>query len=152
MPTGYKLKDCSVANVFDAQNPKTVNRHFAWMKQYGIDGAFLQRFVNPAADRRQRPSLDRVLANVRAASKANGVAWGMMYDLSGVRADDIFPKVSNDWKYLVDEQKIRDDGRALSGAARKPDGGLVYDALRNWRESHAPAPVLKARTGPVSVL
>ena len=48
--TDFRHKDGSVATVFDAQNAKTVSRHFAWMKQYGIDGAFLQRFVNPAAN------------------------------------------------------------------------------------------------------
>ena len=109
VPTDFRYKDGGVAYVFDSQNAKTVNRHFAWMKQYGIDGAFLQRFANPAADTRQRPILDRVLRNVRAAAKANGVAWGMMYDLSGVKAEDIYPKVSADWKYLVGELKIRDD-------------------------------------------
>jgi hypothetical protein len=109
VPTDFRHKDGSVAYVFDSQNAKTVNRHFAWMKKYGIDGAFLQRFVNPAADPRQRPSLDRVLENVRAASKKNGVEWGMMYDLSGVKADDIYPKVSTDWKLLAGERKIRED-------------------------------------------
>lgn len=109
VPTDFRYKDGSVANIFDSQNPKTVNRHFLWMKQYGIDGAFLQRFVGPAADRRQRPILDRVLENVRAASMSNSVAWGLMYDLSGVRSADIFPKVSEDWKRVAGERKIRDD-------------------------------------------
>ena len=109
VPTDFRLKNGDVAYVADAQNAKTVNRHFQWMKQYGIDGAFLQRFVNPAASEKQRPSLDRVLANVRAAAKTNGVSWAMMYDLSGVKAEEIFPKVSSDWKYLVGDLKIRDD-------------------------------------------
>jgi hypothetical protein len=109
VPTDFRHKDGTVAHVFDPQNAKTVNRHFAWMKQYGIDGAFLQRFVNPAADVRQRPSLDKVLENVRAASKNNGVSWGLMYDLSGVKAEDVFAKVSTDWKTLGGEREIRKD-------------------------------------------
>ena len=109
VPTDFRLANGEVAYVADAQNAKTVNRHFQWMKQYGIDGAFLQRFVNPAANEKQRPMLDRVLANVRVASKNNSVAWAMMYDLSGVKGEDIFPKVSSDWKYLVGDLKIRDD-------------------------------------------
>lgn len=109
VPTDFRYQDGRTAYVFTPQNPKTVNRHFAWMRQYGIDGAFLQRFVNPAASPRQRPALDRVLANVRAASRTNGVAWGMMYDLSGVRANDVFPLVANDWKRLAGELKIRED-------------------------------------------
>ncbi len=109
VPTDFRHEDGSVATVFDPQNPKTVNRHFAWMKQYGIDGAFLQRFVNPAASSRLRPHLDRVLAHVRAASRTNDMAWGMMYDLTGVDAKGIFPKVSEDWKRLAGELKIRED-------------------------------------------
>lgn len=106
--TDFKHRDGRTAYVPDAQNSLTVNRHFRWMKEYGIDGAFLQRFSGAAANDTVRPSLDRVLANVRAASTKNGVAWGMMFDLSGVKADDIYPNVSEDWKRLV-AAKIRDD-------------------------------------------
>ncbi len=113
IPTDFRHQDGRVATVFDPQNAKTVNRHFAWMKQYGIDGAFLQRFVNPAASPKQRPELDRVLDNVRAASRENAVEWGLMYDLSGVRASEIFSKVSDDWKRLAGEAKIRADARYI---------------------------------------
>ncbi|MES2707416.1 MAG: glycoside hydrolase family 71/99-like protein [Verrucomicrobiota bacterium] len=101
--TGFRNADGSMAYVFDSQNSKTVSRHFGWMKQYGIDGAFLQRFAGPAASDTQRPHLDRVLASVREGSKTHGVEWGLMYDLSGVRAKDIFPNVSEDWKRLAGE-------------------------------------------------
>jgi hypothetical protein len=113
VPTDFRHKDGSVATVFDPQNAVTVNRHFSWMRQYGIDGAFLQRFVNPAASPRLRPELDRVLGNVRAASRTNKVAWGLMYDLSGVRADQIFPRVAEDWKRLAGELKIRSDAHYI---------------------------------------
>ena len=106
--TDFKHQDGSTATVFDAQNALTVNRHFSWMKQYGIDGAWLQRFSGAAANDKVRPSLDRVLANVRAASEKNGVSWGMMFDLSGVKSDEIYPLVSEDWRRLVDA-KIRED-------------------------------------------
>lgn len=108
--TGFKNPDGSAAQVFDSQNPKTVNRHFALMREYGIDGAFLQRFAGPVGSERQRPALDRVLANVRAASSTNKVEWGLMYDLSGVEGKDIFPIVSEDWKRLDGgERGIRSD-------------------------------------------
>lgn len=109
VPTDFRLKDGSAATVFDPQNAKTVARHFGWMKQYGIDGAFLQRFVNPAASDKLRPELDRVLENVRAASKQHGVSWGLMYDLTDVAGKDVFAKVSQDWKRVAGERKIRKD-------------------------------------------
>ena len=43
--TQFTHKDGSVATVFSSANSKTVNRHFKWMNDYGIDGAFIQRFV-----------------------------------------------------------------------------------------------------------
>lgn len=113
VPTDFRNPDGSVATVFDSQNPKTVDRHFRWMHQYGIDGAFLQRFVGCAADPNQRPSLDRVLSNVRSAAAKNQVSWSLMYDLSGVKAADVFPFVSQDWKRLAGELKIRDDAQYI---------------------------------------
>ena len=43
-PTPFRHADGSVARVFSSLDFATVDRHFAWMQQYGIDGAFLQRF------------------------------------------------------------------------------------------------------------
>ena len=112
VPTDFRHADGSVAPVFDAQNVNTVNRHFEWMKNYGIGGAWLQRFAGPTRDERVRVSMDKVLNNVRAASRKNKVPWALMFDLSGVQADDIFPTVTADWKRLVDA-KIRDDPNYL---------------------------------------
>ena len=41
----FEHADGSPAQVFSAFNDKTVLRHFQWMKDYGIDGVFVQRFV-----------------------------------------------------------------------------------------------------------
>ena len=117
VPTDFRHADGSTAYVFDSQNAATVGRHFAWMKTYGIGGAWLQRFAGPARDARVRVSLDKVLDNVRAAARENGVPWGLMYDLSGVGADDIFPTIAADWKRLVDAH-IRDDANYLAHRGR----------------------------------
>jgi hypothetical protein len=34
------------AQVFSSRNPKTVRRHFRWMREHHIAGVFLQRFLS----------------------------------------------------------------------------------------------------------
>jgi hypothetical protein len=60
---GFTYPDGKPAHLFSSAHPKTVERHFQWMEQYGIDGVFVQRFVVNIAN----PSSDRVLQNVRAS-------------------------------------------------------------------------------------
>jgi len=43
-PTAFKYADGSTAYLFSSYNPKTVDRHFKWMEEYGIE-VLLQRTV-----------------------------------------------------------------------------------------------------------
>mgnify|MGYP007112271908 CR=1 FL=1 len=47
-PTGMKLKDGSTARFFSSTDKSTIDLHFKWMQQYGIDGVFVQRFWDTA--------------------------------------------------------------------------------------------------------
>ena len=101
--------DGSPAYVFSARNPKTVNRHFQWMRQYGIDAAFVQRFASSVSSSPDRfENSCRVLANCRAGANRNGVGYMVMYDLSGLPAASM-DKVKADWRMLVDGMKITRD-------------------------------------------
>ena len=111
IPTAFRHADGSVADVFNSENAKTVDRHFAWMKEYGIDGAFLQRFATDLSY--AGPHMQKVMANVREASQQNGRAWAVMYDLSGLRQGQIGSRVIDDWKALVRDQKILADASYL---------------------------------------
>jgi hypothetical protein len=58
------------------------------MKQYGIDGVFMQRFVGELKRPKGKLHFDHVLDNAMNASKKYGRAIVIMYDLSGMRPGD----------------------------------------------------------------
>jgi len=85
---------------FPRANPKTVRRHFKWMKDYEIDGAVLERFASElrTPDRAVQP--DIVLNNVRSAAEAEGRGFLVMYDLSGMPEGSIVQTIKDDWLRL----------------------------------------------------
>lgn len=107
--TGFTYPDGSPAHLFSSYHPKTVQRHFEWMRDYGIDGAFVQRFLVNTRD----PSFDRVLENARDSAERTGRAYAIGYDLSGMRESQLVDRLTSDWKRLVDERRITRDGRYL---------------------------------------
>ncbi len=111
---GFTLPGGRPAHLFSSAHPRTVERHFEWMRNYGIDGAFLQRFVVEL----DRKSLDVVLANVRAAAAKTGRTYAICYDLSGAKSDTLVATLAADWRRLVDELHISADERYLHHRGR----------------------------------
>ena len=74
------LNNGSEARVFSSYTDQTVDVQFKWMKDYGIDGAALQRF-NPSGI--EGPVRDAMAAKVKIAAEKNGVKFYIMYDVSG---------------------------------------------------------------------
>lgn len=106
--TGFKLADGSSAKVFSSFNRATVLRHFEWMREYGIDGAFVQRFANGIGNAAQRHHKDAVLAHAREGANRSGRAYAVMYDLSGLPAGGV-ARVLEDWKMLRAKMHMGDD-------------------------------------------
>jgi hypothetical protein len=120
-PTPFVFDDGTPATVFSSVNPKTVNRHFQWMKEYGIDGAFVQRF---RSDFGIQDVLTKVMANALAGAENNDRAIAVMYDISGTNifangSDEasvnalrtqIVNQIFDDWKNLVDELSLTTKG------------------------------------------
>jgi hypothetical protein len=92
------------AYLFSARNAKTVVRHFRWMREYGLDGVLVQRFIGGTA--RNRAEGDVVLRNIMAAAEQTGRVFAMEYDISGGKEDSFFRMLKEDWTYLVDEVKV----------------------------------------------
>lgn len=110
--TGFQHADGSKADVFSSANRKTVLRHFRWMRDYEIDGAFLQRFAAGLAAPVLRQNKNTVLSHVREGAKQSGRAYAVMYDLSGLKAGQV-KRVREDWAQLRDQQKVTDDSTYL---------------------------------------
>jgi hypothetical protein len=106
---GFTYPDGGQAHLYSSANPKTVDRHFRWMRRYGIDGVFLQRFVVGLKD----PSTDRVLANVREAAGRTGRVFALCYDLTDAPKDEVYELLVADWKRLVGRARLTRDPRYL---------------------------------------
>lgn len=103
--TPFKHADGRTAEVFSSVHPAVVQLHFKWMRDYGIDGAFLQRFAATTRDKRFREPMDQVLTHCQTAAAAHGRGLTLMYDLSGIKEDGI-QLVIGDWKRLITEKRL----------------------------------------------
>lgn len=102
---GADESDC----LYSWANPRTVQRHFHWMRDYGIDGVFVERFLVNL----EKPSFDVVLNHVRSSAKRTGRTYAIGYELSGVPASRLYELLTSDWRRLVDDEKITVDDRYL---------------------------------------
>jgi hypothetical protein len=111
--TVFKHADGSAARVFSSLDASTTDLHFKWMRDYGVDGVFMQRFFGVARSRDKHKSGNIILKNALAASQTYGRAIAVMYDLSGLktRGEDC-TAIMTDWKELVDDLKVTNQGDA----------------------------------------
>ncbi len=106
-PTSLTNRDGSTARVFSSWDQSTTDLHFRWMKQYGIDGVFVQRFFGGLRTRQGRVKSRVVLEHCIRSSQKYGRAIAVMYDLSGLRSrGEDCSVIIQDWKELVDDLKI----------------------------------------------
>ena len=105
---GFKHADGSAAEVFSSGNRKTVLRHFEWMRDYGIDGAFVQRFANGLKSDASLKHKDNVLTHAREGATKFGRTFAVMYDLSGLHPGEV-SLVREDWSRLQLEMNVIGD-------------------------------------------
>jgi hypothetical protein len=82
------------------------------MRDYGIDGAFLQRFATGLSNPVLLRNNNTVLSHVREGAKQSGRAFAIMYDLSGLKAGQI-ERVRKDWSLLREKFKVTSDATYL---------------------------------------
>jgi len=109
----YKMADGSKAYVYSPYDESSVDLHFKWMKDYGIDGVFMQRFVREIDNTSGRNHFNKVLDNALKAAKKYGRAIGIMYDLSGCtqQTGNNVAYILTDWQQLITQFKLNDPAR-----------------------------------------
>ncbi len=101
------------ATLFSSYDDQSVDLHFSWMKQYGMDAAALQRF-NPNG--MEGPIRDAVTARVKTAAEKYGVKFYIMYDVSGWT--NMQSEIKSDWtnkmkKYVSSPAYARQNGKPV---------------------------------------
>ncbi|KAG7439521.1 uncharacterized protein BT62DRAFT_976782 [Guyanagaster necrorhizus] len=114
---GLKFQSGEQAFLFSSRHPKTVKRHFHWMAEHGVDGAFLQRFAGEVdieggavGNLRIR---DEVGDAVMRAAEEEGRVFAIMYDVTGAPPDRIQRILERDWTHLVREKGVLDSPNYL---------------------------------------
>lgn len=113
--TNMNMPDGTPAMLFSSFNEKTVLRHFRWMREYDIDGVFVQRFVSGLNDRTS-PFFDfknTVMQNVVNGAETYGRIFAVEYDTTDADIDSIADTIKQDWMFLVDNIKITQSDRYL---------------------------------------
>ncbi|MFY0626814.1 MAG: T9SS type A sorting domain-containing protein [Reichenbachiella sp.] len=110
--TGYNYPDGRMARAFSAYNKKTVVRHMKWLRDYDLDGVFLQRFLSEAQDPSFLDLRDSVTVHVMEGSERYGRTFSIMWD--GINyGSNMVEDLKNDWKHLVDDLKVTESPNYL---------------------------------------
>jgi hypothetical protein len=141
-PTDLVHADGTRAEVFSSFRQPTVLRHFQWMQEHGIDGVFVQRFINSVQRPNHLAHNNTVLEHCREGARRHGRTYALMYDLSGF-APGQAARLIADWKTLLrttrltsDPSYLRHRGKpllALWGCGFK-DEDKARPSLADWRE------------------
>ncbi len=94
--SGMKTYTFKTNQVYSAYDEQTVDMHFKWMAECGIDGAFLQRFVCELSNARRLEFRNKVLENAKKAAEKHGRELYIMYDISGQDASTLYETLTTD--------------------------------------------------------
>lgn len=85
--TAFTFGDGSHARVPSSHDYSTVDTHFRWMQEYGLDGVFMQRFLSEISRPSGMEHFSTVLSHAMDCANRYSRAIAVMYDLSGMPAD-----------------------------------------------------------------
>lgn len=106
--TGINDSNNNPSYLFSSMNPIVIERHFAWMLKYGIDGIWLKRFVTDLPGsingyKKYLPNL-LILNYVKNFAEKYDRFFSIMYDLTGVSSVGFSDVIKRDWSRLLNHQ------------------------------------------------
>lgn len=106
----FQYADGSDAYLYSPYDEASVDLHFKWMKEYGLDGVHMQRFVGEIkpSNASGKRHFNQVLANALKAAKKYERAISVMYDLSGSNGEDV-AYLEQDWNELQETFNLFDN-------------------------------------------
>lgn len=117
--TGFKyIGNGSAIKLYENAADGVVDLHVQWMKDYGLDGVLIQRFISectqPGIALTQR---NKILQQLDAAATKHGRVYAMMWDMSGA-SKQWDEDIKNDFqtyvkKYTTSHQYLKENGRPV---------------------------------------
>lgn len=108
--TPFVYDDGTPAYLQSPYDISTVDTHFRWMKEYGLDGVFMQRFVSEIRSESGRKHFNKVLDNAMISANKYDRAICVMYDLSGMWSGEE-QRVLADIKELSDKYYMKEHSK-----------------------------------------
>lgn len=111
--TSMTLKDGRRAGLYSSHNERTLQRHFDWMADYGIDGVSIGRFINGTKIDHIRRRLDGFLLKLRRAAEASGRVFFIWYDVTDCPGPTFVADMQRDWTHVMEILRPQDSPNYL---------------------------------------
>ena len=119
-----KLGNGQPAKLFSSARDGVVKLHFQWLKDYGLDGVALQRFVSDFNNKHIFKHHKKVTQLVKKYAEEYCRTFYIMYDISGSSTKHAIKKIKRDWLTLMEKQLAVTDSKQYARYNNKPVIGL----------------------------
>ncbi|MCF8714987.1 xylosidase [Joostella atrarenae] len=156
----FEHADGSPAYLYSPYDAESVDLHFKWMKEHGIDGVHMQRFVAEihSSNEKGKRHFNKVLENALKAAKKYDRAISIMYDLSGSNSERV-AYVEKDWNEIVEKFNLFDNFEhptylRHNGKPMMSIWGVGFDDNREYNTNDVSKLVVKLKgpTNKVSIM
>lgn len=141
--TGLKLKNGQPAMLFSSVKASVSDKHFQWMHDKGVDGAFQQRFISDVQNAGEgQTHFNQVLKNVQTAAEAWGRTYCVMYDVRLTRTGFLFS-----FRFSLTKKTIKN-----SGTPKLDPLKADFDFIRTFLDNFKSPSYLRQNGKPVVVI